>query len=241
MVSLLGACAAPLGGSPVTPTPTAAPTATPEPGTLYFATEDGVTLSGQIYGQGTTALILSNGKEQGKDVWHTIAPQLASRGYLTVLYDYRGVNASQGQDDPDLRDRDLRAAAALAHAHGATSVVLIGSSFGGLLSVKLAAEVKPIALVILSAPLQDGNLSVTTAELQALTAPKLFIDSQQDTPYVGDVQQMYDTTPQPKQIHIYPGTAHGTAILLYAATSADAMQRLLSFLQANAPATSKPA
>jgi hypothetical protein len=60
------------------------PTGTPEPGTFYFTTVDGITLSGQIDGQGTTALVLSNGKGQAKDVWQAIVPQLTSRGSVTV-------------------------------------------------------------------------------------------------------------------------------------------------------------
>jgi alpha/beta superfamily hydrolase len=218
-------------------TPTPAPTETPPLGTFNFTTEDNVTLNGQIIGQGRTAIIFSNGKQIPKIDWQPVALQLAGRGYLALLYDYRGIPPSGGRNDPDLRDRDLRAAVEVARARGATSLVLVGSSFGGTLTTAIAAQAHPTAIVVLSAPLSDGAISVSDDALRALAAPKLFMVSQDDTRYVGPVQQMYAMSPQPKQIYIYPGKNHGDAILTLADTGDAAMQRLISFLQAYAPAS----
>lgn len=235
---LLAACGSPPSISArATATLGPTPTATPEPGTFYFTTEDGVTLNGQIYGQGKTAVVFSNQVDGDRTLWDALVQQLVGRSYLVMTYDYRGVDHSQGRDEPELTDRDLRAAIGVVRTHGATSIALVGASLGGLVTAKVAAMQKPAAVVILSAPGGFGSLGISDAELRTITAPKLFMVSQDDRQFVGDVQHMFDTTPQPKQLHIYPGNGHGVSILLNVSTGADATQRLVSFLEANAPAS----
>jgi dienelactone hydrolase len=232
---MLAACGSP--AATIVYTPTLAPTETPPPGTFPFITEDNVTLNGQIVGQGRTAIIFSNGKGVPKINWQPVAQQLATSGYLCLLYDYRGIPPSGGQNDPDLRDRDLRAAIEVARVRGATSLVLVGSSFGGTLTAALAVQARPAAIVILSAPLSDGAISVTDDDLRALTMPKLFMATHGDTRYVGAVQHMYDVSPQPKQIEVYPGANHGDAILAFADTGGASMRQLTAFLHTYAPAS----
>jgi alpha-beta hydrolase superfamily lysophospholipase len=230
LVPLLTAC-------DVAADPIPAPTATPI-GHVVFGTADGVRLDGQLFGQGRTAIVFSNGFGAVKEWWGAIPKQLAGLGYLALVYDYRGTGGSKASDspnDPEARDRDLRGAVAYVRARGATAVMLIGASFGGLLSIKLAAELQPAALVILSAPLTTSTLSVSDDELRAVAAPKLFMVSQDDTLFAGDVQHMYDVAPPPKLIQVYPGAEHGMTILTNAATNADATQRVESFILQYAP------
>jgi pimeloyl-ACP methyl ester carboxylesterase len=236
---LVSACAS--SSSPASQTPSTAnrptPTDTPPANTFYFTSEEGVTLNGQIIGSGRTALVFSNGQEISKVSWLPVAQQLASEGYLCLLYDYRGIDPSQGRDDLSRRDRDLRAAVGVARARGATAVVLVGSSFGGTLALALAAQIQPKALVILSAPLSADVFTVSEADLKALTAPKLFMASQGDTRYVGAIQQMYDMSSEPKQLHVFPGANHGDAILTTVETGGEAMRLVGAFLHTYAPAT----
>jgi pimeloyl-ACP methyl ester carboxylesterase len=233
----LGACAvsSPQPGQTLSPTNRPLPTDTPPAGTFFFATEDGVKLNGQIIGSGKTAIVFSNGQTVPKFFWLPVAQRLAGQGYLCLLYDYRGITPSQGRDDLSRRDSDLRAAVAVARARGATSVALVGASFGGTLALALAAQIQPKAIIILSAPRSADAFTVTDAELQALTTPKLFMASQDDTQYVGAVQQMYDQSSEPKQIHIFPGKNHGDAILTAADTGSEATQLVDAFLHTYAP------
>jgi pimeloyl-ACP methyl ester carboxylesterase len=234
----LGACAvSPPPADQTTPSPTSRPmpTDTPPADTFYFTTEDGVTLDGQITGGGKTAIVFSNGQSLPKFLWLPVAQRLAGQRYLCLLYDYRGIPPSQGHDDLTRRDNDLRAAVAVARAHGATSVALVGASFGGTLALALAAQIQPKALIILSAPQSADAFTVSEAELKALTAPKLFMASQDDTQYVDAVKQMYDQASEPKQIHIFPGKNHGDAILTAADTGSAAMAQVDDFLRAYAP------
>ena len=234
----LSACGVSSSQADQTSSPTShpIPTDTPPADTFFFTTEDGVTLNGQIFGHGKTALVFSNGLNVPKFAWLPVAQRLAGQGYLCLLYDYRGLSPSQGRNDLAQRDSDLRAAVALARARGATSVVLVGASFGGTLALALAAQIQPKAAIILSAPLSADVFTVSEADLKALTIPKLFIASQGDTRYVGAVQQMYDLSSEPKQIRIFPGKNHGDSILTTTDTSGEALQLVDTFLHAYAPA-----
>lgn len=170
-----------------------------------------------------------------KGVWRQTAEQLARHGYLCLLYDYRSIAPSQGRDDLERRDRDLRAAIGVARAHGATETVLVGSSFGGTLVLAQAAQAQPKAIVILSAPLSVEGFTVSDVVLKSLTMPKLFMASQGDIRFVGAVQHLYDTSPEPKQLRLYPRTNHGDFIFVAVDTSADALQVVVNFLQTYAP------
>jgi pimeloyl-ACP methyl ester carboxylesterase len=169
-LALLSACG---GGSAVAaPTATRQPTATatPEPGTFYFTTDDNVTLSGKIAGTGTTAIIFSAMDADPKEEWMDVAPLLAARGYMTLAYDYRGLGQSQGHYIKDQIDRDLRAAVKAAQAKGATKIVLMGSSIGGLVTAKVAATAQPTATVVLSAPISYGGIGVSADDVIPMTA-----------------------------------------------------------------------
>ena len=194
-----------------------------------------MTLNGQVIGGGKTALVFSNGQTVSKFFWLPVAQRLASQGYLCLLYDYRGLSPSQGQNDPAARrDSGLRAAVGVARARGAASVVLVGASFGGTLALALAAQIQPKAVIILSAPLSADAFTVSEAGLKALTIPKLFMASQDDTQYVGAVQQMYDQAPEPRQLHIFPGKNHGDSILTSPDTGGAAMALVETFLHLRA-------
>jgi alpha/beta superfamily hydrolase len=219
-----------------TPTPlSATATARPEPGTFYFTTEDGVTLSGKTYGQGTTAIVLSSmDGDTGAD-WDQLVEPLANRGYLVMTYNYRGLDPSQGAYIRGQLDRDLRAAVGVVRARGATSVALMGASLGGLVTLKGAATEQPKAVVILSAPASYQGLSLSASELNAITAPKFFAVSRQDSFY-GAMQGLYDEAPAPKLLQVYPGRNHGVDLFLSSDTKDDFLSRLFAFLQSNAPA-----
>src|SRR3989337_802453 len=95
---MIGACAA--------PTPAQAPATTQPPGTpapagetagpraVTFQTEDGVTLSGTLFGQGGSGVVLSHMFPTDQTSWHAFANTLAGNGYLALAYDFRGYGKS---------------------------------------------------------------------------------------------------------------------------------------------------
>jgi len=128
----------------------------------------------------------------------------------------------------------LRAAIAFAYQQGATKIVLLGASMGGTATLQVAVSVQVAAVITLSGPQDFGN-SVSDAQVKAISAPKLFINSQNDD-YASQTTHMYDVASAPKEIHLYPGSAHGTAIFDDPGDGSDLTQRILTFVARYAPA-----
>jgi uncharacterized protein len=228
---------------PAAPTPMA----TPPPiisasRAVTFTTADGVHLRGTLYGDGTTAVILSTMGAQQQETWAPFAREIAAHGYLALTYNFRyWLTDTKMQDN--LRDKaaeDVRAAVAFARKQGAQRVVLVGASLGALASIKAAGDSRPAAMVIMAAPFGPfpalPSLQVDTTDLQAITAPKLFINTEHDAGgFTTSTQRMFEAAHDPKELHIYPGSAHGTD-LFDTDQAADLTRRLIEFIERNAPA-----
>jgi dienelactone hydrolase len=237
LLTLFSGCGTSPGAAPTrsAATPTPSPTATPVLVTqqVSFVTSDGVTLSGTLYGQGTRVIILSNEGDNNSFTWVPVARQLATLGYLVLGYSYRPeVATANGLPSQGLRD--LRAAIAFIHTHHVTGMTLMGSSLGGLISLKEATAEHFDALVPISAPVAFEDVQLSDAELQRITTPKLFVTSDQNDPFTSDTSHMFDVTPQPKEERIYPGRRHGLA-LFQGTSGPDLLSALRQFLQHFAP------
>jgi alpha/beta superfamily hydrolase len=237
---LLAACGSATPAVTAPPTPSIAPTPTipaipARP--VHFSTSDHIVLAGLLYGQGKTAVICSHELDTTKDIWtHSGMPQqLAERGYLVLAYDFRGNGDSGGKEDLSTLAVDLQAALAFVREQGATSVVLLGSSMGGTASLVVAARSPVAAVITLSAPEHFIPLTLSDSEVQQVSAPKLFVNSQDDD-YVDETRHMYTIASPPKQLHLYPGAAHGTAIF-DGDSGANLIQLLLDFIAQYAPAS----
>jgi alpha/beta superfamily hydrolase len=156
---------------------------------------------------------------------------------MVLAYDFRGNGDSAGKADTGLLDVDLRAAIAFVRQQGATKIVLLGSSMGGTATLKVAASEQVAAAVTLSAPQVFGP-SVSDAEVKAIKAAKLFVNSQDDD-YASDTMHMYAIASQPKEIKLYPGALHGTTIF-DSENGNDLTQRILNFVVHNAPVNAQP-
>jgi esterase/lipase len=135
---------------------------------------------------------------------------------------------------------DLRGAVAFARAQGATRVILIGASLGGMLTAKVAGALAVDGAVIMAAPAdrRDFDLRVEDAELAAIAAPKLFVVSEADsTVDPAETRELYDRAPEPKRWQSFPGTAHGTR--LFATAAGQELGRLIAgFVTGVSPAAS---
>ena len=239
LLTLLPGCSSSQGAAPdrSAVTPISPPTTTPVPVTqgVSFVTTDGVTLSGTLYGQGTRAIILSNQGDNDSFAWVPVAQQLARLGYLVLGYSYRPeVATANGLSSQGLRD--LRAAIAFVRTRQVTGITLMGSSLGGLVSLKEATAEHFDAIVPISAPVAFGDVQLSDAELQRITTPKLFMASDQNDPFTSDTYHMFALTPQPKAERIYPGRRHGLA-LFQGDSGPDLLAALRNFLQHYAPVT----
>jgi dienelactone hydrolase len=207
---------------------------------VTFNATDGVALHGTVYGHGTTVVILSNMGDNDPVPWQGFAPVLAAKGYQVLTYSFRYPLRTNAFVPAYAQDTvpDLLGAVAYARQNGAVRIVLIGASLGGITVGKVGARAGAAAVVIISAEqdLVGYGLAAEPAELAALTVPKLFIASEQDTntPYA-ETKQFYDNAPQPKQFHGYPGGVHGVG-LFATADGDDLRDRLLDFVGGQVPA-----
>jgi alpha/beta superfamily hydrolase len=248
LLVLLASCGSGTPSQPASlpaPSPTQTPSITPTPTIpnvsshlVHFLTSDHVQLAGLLYGHGKTAVICSHELRTTKIIWSAsgIVQRLAQRGYLALAYDFRGNGDSAGQFDASKLDVDLRAAITFVRKLGATKIILLGSSMGGTATLKVAASQQVAAVITLSAP-QEFGVNVSDAEVKAIRAPKLFVNSKDDG-FASDTMHMYAVAKPPKEIQMYPGSAHGTSIFdVGSENGTDLTQRILNFVTHYAPAS----
>lgn len=215
-----------------TPTPTPAPTMPNIPAVpVHFTTRDHVQLAGVLYGNGgTTAIICSHEHPGSKAEWSDSAPWFAARGFMVLAYDFRGWGESGGTFDASQADKDVFAAIAFVHSRGAKKVILLGASMGADISLIAASETQVAGVITLSPEYLFG---LNNTQIKAISAPKLFINSVDDG-YADDTQQMYQNALPPKELHLYPGGAHGVAIFS-TANGQDLIARIIAFTNKYAP------
>jgi len=219
----LGGCSTPATPSKATPTspPAATPTETTPPSArvdeVSFTTDDDVKLSGTLFGDGEIAVILAHQGAQGADQtsWEPFASLLAEEGFTALTFDFRGRGQSEGILQENELVRDVRAAATFLRDRGSSRIVCVGASMGGTSCLKLALETDLEGLVVIASTMSLGPpTDVYPQDFPLLTMPKLFVCAEDDR-YAGlteRAQEMYDLSPEPKQIKFFPGVVHGTEL-----------------------------
>jgi fermentation-respiration switch protein FrsA (DUF1100 family) len=214
LVVLLAAGCAPAGPAPSAVTSAAGASFS----AVSFSTVDGASLTGRVFGAGATGVVLSNMGDNDPAAWEAFAPVLAGRGLLVLTYSFRYPPRTAAFTPAMARATvaDLTAAVAYLRGRGASRIVLVGASLGGIATGKVAGPAGAAAVVVLSAPreLTDYDLVVSPAELAPVTAPKLFVASEaDDTVPLAATREYYEQAPEPRRFVSFPGTAHGVRIL----------------------------
>ena len=235
-ISILCGCGASQGATPIV-SPTSRPMITATPAvaseSVSFVSQDGVSLSGVLYGQGTRAIILANEGDNDGSRWLAAAQRLAQQGYLVLSFNYR----YQGNSLVQLAVHsltDLHAAIAFMRARKVSKLVIMGASLGALDTVKVASVEKFDAIVVISAPMGFQEVQLQDSELHKMSIPKLFVTSEDNQPFTHDTLHMFDSTPEPKEKLVYPGMMHGIN-LFDNPSGADLLSSLLQFLQRYIP------
>jgi pimeloyl-ACP methyl ester carboxylesterase len=204
--------------------------------TVTFATEDGVTLSGHLFGSGEAGIILAHMYPADQTSWYPTAERLAQEGYLVLTFDFRGYGDSEGDKDIALIDRDALAALHAIADAGANRVVMLGASMGGTACLLAADASQPLSrlrvtgVVTLSAPVEFRGLSAADA-IPRLQMPLLFIAAEDDVGAEG-AQALMELSGGTGELELVPGDDHGTE-LLEGAQADRIWGALLDFLSAN--------
>jgi len=181
-----------------------------------FDTQDGVGLSGYLFGTGDTGIILSHMEESDQKSWWPFARVLRDKGYIALSYDFRGHGESGGSSNIDVLNLDVQAAVNYLKEQDVSRVVLIGAGMGGTASVKAAANLNTEGVIVLSAPPIVEGLDILD-DLEYVIEPKLFIAAKGDTNgfYARSVDLFLQTSLQSAEGHKVAGMSHGTDLLYY--------------------------
>jgi pimeloyl-ACP methyl ester carboxylesterase len=188
---------------------------------VTFPSRDGVELQGRVFGQGTTAVVLSHMLPADQRSWFDLAGRLADEGYVVLTYDFRGYcpggdgGCSQGERDISAIWQDVLGAIDLVRERGADRVVLIGASMGGTASLVAAGQpgTDVEAVITLSAPTSIEGLVADGQLMQTISAGKLFVAGVGDFGAAQAAQELYSISPPPKRVEIVPADDHGTDLL----------------------------
>jgi len=242
----------PIPTSTVSPTsspiPTSTPTLTPiqhfDGEEINFMTEDNLTIYGYIYRGGSNlAVILAHqrskpqpGSPQTQKSWQSFAELLATKGYTVLTFNFRGIGRSEGDIDAMENEvvKDTLAAVEFLQSEGYQRIVCVGAEMGGTSCMEATQSYEFEGLVVIASTLSLGEpTAITDEDIERLTMPKLFICADQDRfeRIVGETQYLYDNSPEPKQLMLFSGTAHGTE-LFYTEHADEFRGLLLDFLEA---------
>jgi pimeloyl-ACP methyl ester carboxylesterase len=202
---------------------------------VSFVTPDGVTLRGHLYGAGDVGVILAHMYPADQQDWTDFARMLAANGYQALTFDFRGFTESDGTVTVPLAGRDLQTAYDFMRPR-VKRIFLAGASLGADASV-LVADHEPIAGVIcISTPIRFRGLDVSDS-IGRVSAPILLITSADDPLVSGESETLYGMARAPKSLKIFPGNAHGTA-LLRGPYGAEADALMLRFIRDHSGASS---
>jgi alpha/beta superfamily hydrolase len=194
------------------------------------AEPEAVSLAGHVFGTGTVGVILAHMRPADQTAWFPFALRLAATGKFTVLtFDFRGFGDSAGEKDFDLLDTDLAAAYQyVLDDLKIEEVFLVGASMGGTASLVVSSDVHVAGVVSISSAAQFQTLDALGA-VASISAPKLFISSEDDVPAARSEEQLWLSAAEPKDHEIYSGDAHGTDLFV-GIHQVELEQRILNFL-----------
>lgn len=194
---------------------------------VSFTTSDGVLLRGHLYGTGSTGVILAHMYPADQSDWTDFAQVLAAHGYQALTFDFRGFTESEGSSGTEYAGTDLLAAYQFMHTR-ASRIYLAGASLGAEAAILVGAREDVAGLILISVPTSFGGIVVTDS-IRHVRAPILFVTSAADPLVGGQPEILYREAVAPKSIKVYPGRAHGTAIL-FGPYGADLQALMLRFI-----------
>ena len=213
---------------------------------VVLTTSDGLNLTGYVTaggvaGVGAPGVVLVHQFQRDDVQWGDLPEALAAAGYRTLAFNLRGHGDSDPYGgplsdlltDPNGAPRDVDAAVAYLSTDGgadAARIAVVGTSIGANLAVASAVGDKAKTYVALSAR-QPPTMSLANAPVMGMRSVFYLAAENDPGGQAADSQTMFDATADPREIHIYPGTAdHGIAIL---DNQTDSRDRVLTWLAAN--------
>lgn len=137
------------------------------------------------------------------------AKALQQHGLAVLRFNFRGVGRSQGtHDDGNGEQDDVRAALSeMERRFPGLPQVVGGFSFGSVMAARVGAvDARVRALCLLGFPLRSVQ---TTAYLDGVTKPRLFVQGQNDAFGNGEaIRALVEPLPPPRDLVVVPGADH---------------------------------
>ena len=201
---------------------------------VYVVAEDDIILNGRLFGrEHETLVVLTHMRPADQRAWFDFAQELADSGFAALTFDFRGFGESDGGEDFDTLDDDLRAVLTYLRGRGWTDVFLVGASMGGTAALVVAAEDDVLGVVSVSAP-EEFEAQNALQAVSGISAPKLFIAAEDDTAAVLSLDELLAAAGPATDSHVYPGNDHGTNLLL-GESAGDFRALVLNFLREHRP------
>ena len=207
---------------------------------VTLTADDGAQIAADLYGSGARGVVLAHGGRFTKESWKDQAQRLARTGFRVLAFDFRGFGQSHGPGDKDMFTApvqlDVLAAVRYLHEHGATTVSVVGGSFGGDAAAKACVEARPgeISRLVMLAAESD-------APADQIHVPVLMIVGRDDKsgsgPRLPGIQAWYSKAHQPKKLVVLD-TAEHAQFLFQTEHAETVMKEIIGFLKA-APATAR--
>ena len=218
---------------------------------VVLQTDDGIRLDAWYFPAGTRgpAVLVCNGNGGNRALRADLAAALNRAGFSVLLFDYRGYGDNPGSPTEDGLAADARAAQAwLAQQPDVdpNRIVYFGESLGAAVSVGLAVERPPAAMVLRSpfTSLPDvGALHYpwlpvrrllvdrypSIERIATVRAPVLVIAGDRDDIVPASMsEQLYAAAADPKRWLLVPGAGHNDPELLDGRQMIDAIVAFLS-------------
>ncbi|NNE35634.1 MAG: alpha/beta hydrolase [Rhodothermales bacterium] len=200
--------------------------------TISFPTSDGGVVYADEYGKGDRSVILAHGGRFTKESWVNQATILADAGYRVIAIDFRGRGNSVGPPSDTTNSdvhHDVRAAIDYARNSGASSVSIVGGSFGGWAAANAVIDIpgEVDKFVILASGVDEPErIDVENT---------LFVLSRDDfrgegTPRLPEIREDFARIPGRKEMVLLNGNAHAQ-YLFDTEQSELLMSEILRFLQ----------
>jgi pimeloyl-ACP methyl ester carboxylesterase len=173
---------------------------------ISYATADGGTIFGNLYGGGQHAVLLAHGAIFDKESWDDFASVLSARRYRVLAIDFRGYGQSTGGSAGNALFQDVVAGIRYLSDVGAERVSVIGASMGGGAIAQASTVVQPDELdklILLAA--------VPISSPERIQGDKLFIVSQGDS-LRESVESQFDRAADPKELTVLSGSDHAQHI-----------------------------
>src|SRR5215207_928738 len=151
-------------------------------------------LTGTLYGEGETAILLANMSIGGQRQWDPFVAAVDKHRFTIVTFDYRSSNGAE---------QDTRIVLETLKEMGYSRLICIGASLGVTACSRLAGEPGMVGMALVAGRMIRGSLAEAAY-------PKLFIAGALD-PIAPDTQIGYEQSAKPKELVLFEDNrTHGT-------------------------------